>query len=395
MLAARNFDRFATQNGARLVLKNTRGGHYALGLAQTRLRRYSTPVDPQKHTQKDDAPPPVAPTRKNRVELRPSPRPVQSSQVGNPSPTHAPASDPPRAVSRVQRVTPQPQQVSSSSSKLSVWQTMQEDYRSAEELGILKPPPENTGPFARIGAISHRAVQLFLFYVRGVRLIAANVRTARDLRKRVRSGGAPLTRPEWLLVHTSKDDVKRVVPFVLVACILEEALPFIVLYFPGFLPSTCTLPSQKQRMAEQRAERQQLALHNNREALAAMAQQPAGVSLHSLDARGLSALCGLFDLSSRFAPSFLLRSRLNSRLAFVTEDDGYLANELAQSRSLAHLTPEELRDALLQRGLLTTNLSTSDLQRRLEHWVAKTTDPSADVNTGLRIVVGQAISSSA
>jgi LETM1 and EF-hand domain-containing protein 1 len=38
--------------------------------------------------------------------------------------------------------------------------------------------------------------------------------------------------------------------------ILEEALPFIVLYAPGLLPSTCLLPSQRQRIEAKRRTKQ-------------------------------------------------------------------------------------------------------------------------------------------
>ena len=45
-------------------------------------------------------------------------------------------------------------------------------------------------------------------------------------------------------------------PFVLTILILEEALPFVVLYFPALLPSTCLLPSQRERIEAKRREKQ-------------------------------------------------------------------------------------------------------------------------------------------
>ena len=105
--------------------------------------------------------------------------------------------------------------------KTGLWQTIQEDFASAEHLGILTAPPADAG---RVKKLWVRSTQLVAFYFRGVAQVVTNVRTARDLRKRVRSGGAPLTRAEWLLVRSSVDDIKRLAPFALTLLILEEAL---------------------------------------------------------------------------------------------------------------------------------------------------------------------------
>jgi hypothetical protein len=49
--------------------------------------------------------------------------------------------------------------------------------------------------------------------------------------------------------------IHRVIPFVFIALILEEVIPLIAIYAPFMLPSTCILPSQQQRIEEQRAEK--------------------------------------------------------------------------------------------------------------------------------------------
>lgn len=49
--------------------------------------------------------------------------------------------------------------------------------------------------------------------------------------------------------------IHRVIPFIIIALILEEAIPLIAIYAPFMLPSTCILPSQQQRIDEQRAEK--------------------------------------------------------------------------------------------------------------------------------------------
>ena len=93
------------------------------------------------------------------------------------------------------------------------------------------------------------------------------------IKARIKSGGAPLTRSEYRLIQTQKDDIKkcvltlsllhfhhsssihRVIPFLIIALILEEVIPLIAIYAPFMLPSTCILPSQQQRIEAKRAEK--------------------------------------------------------------------------------------------------------------------------------------------
>ena len=92
------------------------------------------------------------------------------------------------------------------------------------------------------------------------------------IRARIKAGGTPLTRSEHRLIQTQKDDINkcvlfillhryyslsihRVIPFIVIALILEEAIPLIAIYAPFMLPSTCILPSQQQRIEDQRAEK--------------------------------------------------------------------------------------------------------------------------------------------
>jgi len=51
----------------------------------------------------------------------------------------------------------------------------------------------------------------------------------------------------------------RLVPFVLVLVTLEELIPLMVLYAPFMLPSTCVLPSQRERILSK--QRQSMAVY--------------------------------------------------------------------------------------------------------------------------------------
>lgn len=47
----------------------------------------------------------------------------------------------------------------------------------------------------------------------------------------------------------------RVIPFVIIALFLEEVIPLIAIYAPSFLPSTCILPSQQERIQQKKSEK--------------------------------------------------------------------------------------------------------------------------------------------
>lgn len=46
----------------------------------------------------------------------------------------------------------------------------------------------------------------------------------------------------------------------MIILIAEEVIPLVVLYAPGLLPSTCLLPSQKERIDAKRREKQKMYL---------------------------------------------------------------------------------------------------------------------------------------
>lgn len=69
------------------------------------------------------------------------------------------------------------------------------------------------------------------------------------------------------------DIVSRLVPFVVIVIIAEELIPFVALYAPRMLPSTCVLPGQRDRIVS-RARNQQLnALFSHRDVFEAISQE--------------------------------------------------------------------------------------------------------------------------
>lgn len=102
-----------------------------------------------------------------------------------------------------------------------------------------------------------------------------------------------------LTVRTSD----RLVPFLLMLIIIEEIIPLVVLYAPGVLPSTCLLPSQKDRIDTKRRDKQKAFALNNRQLFEKLRQRllanPTTPVRTLLDSPSLIALngCVLYWLS--------------------------------------------------------------------------------------------------
>lgn len=150
------------------------------------------------------------------------------------------------------------------------------------------------------------------FYLRGLRLINTHRKRVNEIFARVKAGGEPFSRWETRFIETYRADVRksvrplfqarvlayptnRLVPFVLVLVTLEELIPLMVLYAPFMLPSTCILPSQRERILSK--QRQNIALYAasmkedfRKVAERASIQVPS--SLRSLSRTELLAMCG-------------------------------------------------------------------------------------------------------
>lgn len=85
------------------------------------------------------------------------------------------------------------------------------------------------------------------------------------------------------------------IPFVVTVIVLEELIPLIVLYAPFMLPSTCVLPSQRERIAAKAQEKQVLYYHALRPDFEVVRQQGNPdhfVPVNALSSTSSRALCG-------------------------------------------------------------------------------------------------------
>ncbi|KAF8160991.1 hypothetical protein B0H34DRAFT_781657 [Crassisporium funariophilum] len=251
------------------------------------------------------------------------------------------------------------------------------DLHNAEAHGILKPPPADANWFKRT---LHQAIELLKFYYRGVKLIFLRRKDIAMIKARIKEGGTSLTRSEFRLIQTQKDDINKVIPFLIIAVLLEEVIPLIAIYAPFMLPSTCILPSQRLRIETKRAEKAQAFAAKYAHVYPELkrSENPAGfLPLASLRLEGAStAACALLGLSTIGIDALRIR-RIRRHLEFIIKDDQLLL-QAAHAHPLSH---RELKEAVEERGILMAQgLSHKELQSRLSTWLNAIKDSSETVD---------------
>jgi len=169
----------------------------------------------------------------------------------------------------------------------------------------------------------------------------------------------------------------KLIPFALIILVIEEIIPLIVMYAPFVLPSTCILPSQKERIDSKRREKQKLYAVDFKPMFALLhkrALEDPSIPLSTLlDGKALTPVGGLLCLPA-FGPVQLRLSRIQRHLAAIAQDDALLKREqLGQNLSYA-----EAREALEQRGIITDGLSQKQWHARLQWWLTHADAEGAD-----------------
>ncbi|KAJ6558575.1 hypothetical protein DFH09DRAFT_1163249 [Mycena vulgaris] len=328
-----------------------------------RLHTRPTPDTPPK----TPAPPPKD-ARKQHIQLRPAPIKL---------PTPPPAAAPP--LPPTSSASPPTVHTTESLSLKSLKETTTRDISDAESHGILLPPPPGAG-WAK--STLHKVIQLGKFYIRGVKLVWTRQKITRAIKKRVAAGGAPLERWEHRLLPTQSSDMKRLVPFIVIALILEEVIPLIVLYAPGMLPTTCLLPSQRDRIQEKGTDKVLALMTKERPVLQALTQAADGgvLPVASLQTRDIKTICGLLRLPTGGLQRLRLQ-RLQLHLSFVEKDDAFLMKE-----DLGGLSSQDLLQALHERGIITRDLDTEAQLKQLKWWLKAVNEKENSVARRLYLV---------
>ncbi|EKM54042.1 uncharacterized protein PHACADRAFT_196477 [Phanerochaete carnosa HHB-10118-sp] len=350
-------------------------------------RPYSTPVPPPPPTEKTDATAvdggtlPGAPrTKKQKVDLHPAPvRPKTAAGPSAPKASSKPAVTAAAATATTGSVGAHP-----AAGSTGVVAQAKADVEDAAQHGILKPPPEDAGRLMRLW---HQAKELFKFYVRGLKLIHTNRKRANAMRERVKNGGPPLTRWETRFVRTYQEDALKLIPFALIILIAEEAIPLVVVYAPFLLPSTCILPSQKERIDAKKREKKAACASAMADIFEGIRQRAlADSSADSASLLGsrtdLVAVGGLLGHSAYGWGSLRVR-RIQRHLLQVAGDDALLLKEdMGKALTLA-----ELQEALDERGILTDGLSHKQRQARLHWWLTQVSQHSQAADPVARRIV--------
>ncbi|GJJ06145.1 hypothetical protein Clacol_000334 [Clathrus columnatus] len=345
-------------------------------------RRYSTIPGQGITSNKETVPISSIQPHKPKVDLRPAPKKA-SKEV-------RPANPPPPPT----QITQKPHQSTSSPSNstaadtrkssehLGPFESTKYDFAEATRRGVFAPLPEGT---SKIGAVWHNLKQYFWFYYRGLKLIlVAHRRQAAAIKQRIKDAEAKgedalMTRSETRFLQSYNRNLFKLLPFVVTVLILEEAIPFIVLYAPRLLPSTCLLPSQQERIEDKRRSKQRshIAIAKMELGQIEIAPTPKGVS--SLSPELSLAVAGIFATPT-YGPSFWIRHRISQHLRHLAKDDVLLSREGNGSS----LQDGELTEALEERGIILNSSLTQQEKLAMLHWWLKS---AQDENSRLQLVL--------
>ncbi|KAL1933226.1 hypothetical protein VTP01DRAFT_7316 [Rhizomucor pusillus] len=243
----------------------------------------------------------------------------------------------------------------------------------------------NTGnkkPSSRIGKLIQKSKEMVTFYKNGLKQLWSNQKLAKALQVKVQQDGYNLTRSEYQLVHRSKKDMIKLIPFGFIFLILPESIPLFVIFVPGIIPSTCVTESQVIKQREKLDKVRQTMSQN----VLLSSQRIPGISvddflsphtfakvaktynadfqLTHIKKDHLSAFCKFLGLQS-WGTKSMLENRLQKHMNYLLEDDKLLDKE-----GVDKLDVKELQQAVEERGMRSLGASKEHLSTALKYWIA-------------------------
>lgn len=82
------------------------------------------------------------------------------------------------------------------------------------------------GPTSRIGKFIQHSKELIRFYKDGLKLLWSNNKEAKALQLKVKNEDYQLTRSEFQMIHQSKKDMLKLIPFGFVFLVLPESVKY-------------------------------------------------------------------------------------------------------------------------------------------------------------------------
>ncbi|KAK1229165.1 hypothetical protein PQX77_007737 [Marasmius sp. AFHP31] len=313
--------------------------------------------------------PPIITQRKQKLDLHPAPKKLDASSTTPKSQPKPILSKKTTATTSSSSPSPQPPKGENEGVKA----TLQRDIKNAEELGILKPAPPDANMFRKL---MHSAWEMTKFYFRGAKLIYTRQGEIRVIKRRVKSGGVPLTRIEGRMIEQQRKDINKIVPFLIIASLLEEVVPIIALYAPFMLPSTCLLPSQRERIEGKKTMKALSTISTSRPRFLALKaeSQDGKLPLTALRHPGSAAMvCSILRLPT-FGPDPLRKWRITRHLRFISGDDHLMIKDDV----LKIMTKEDMQQALDERGFISQGLTLKECESRLKWWLESVKDSSPE-----------------
>jgi len=222
---------------------------------------------------------------------------------------------------------------------------------------------------------------MFLFYMRGLKyLVVEHRHQSSQMQRLAREEKREMSWRERRFVETHRKDLMRLVPFALIFAVIEELIPIIILYAPGFLPSTCKLQPQQDRIDNLADDKRYAALSDAQTLLAklpASVVESADMSVHELPAELVPLMCKVLS-TKNYGLEWLGRMRIQQRLTKLTGEDALLSRQ-------QELTDREIKAALAERGFATRTLTTPHLRPRLDWWL--TNAQGGAMNARLRLLL--------
>ncbi|ORY52083.1 hypothetical protein BCR33DRAFT_762021, partial [Rhizoclosmatium globosum] len=260
----------------------------------------------------------------------------------------------------------------------------------------------DTSLAARATGFLTASAEMAKLYYNGAKQLYRNSKDAGALIKHKRqveaSGGkVEWSRSQFLMVQQTSIDMKKLPPFLILLLLVPETIPFILIFNPAMIPSTCVSLAQKQKLWAKLKERRETIANGWIEHLTNNDKSPLGwasqipleqfkdpksvvhLAKHAPQyfepnnmSRGVLKSINLgLGLSHRVVFASTLRKALEKHWETVHGDDLYLAGRMPGEKvGISSLSELELWEAAEMRGISTTGKSRASIESELKSWLA-------------------------
>ncbi|KAJ3030503.1 UNVERIFIED_CONTAM: hypothetical protein HDU68_008791 [Siphonaria sp. JEL0065] len=266
---------------------------------------------------------------------------------------------------------------------------------------------KNTSLASKITGLFAASKAMVSLYYNGSKQLFRNSKEASSLIKQKREietagGNVQWTRSQYLMVKQTEIDMKKLPPFLILLLLVPESIPFVLVFSPSMIPSTCVSEAQKRKLWEKLKERRELATNgwiqhlsssssDSKTPLGWVAQIPLekfqdplrGSIVHlathapqyfeprNLSKSVLKDINLSLGLTHRAWFASTLRKALEKHYESVVGDDAYLAGKIqGHSVGLSTLSELQLVEAAEMRGITTTGKSRAEIEEALRMWLA-------------------------